>query len=448
MTVNEFIAGAMFFSFIGLILAGVPIAWVLGGLSVFFTAVGIILDVDFGARLEVDWLYTGIVVERIWSVMSNWVMVALPLFVYMGLMLDRSKIAHRLMANTLRLFGRMPGGLAVTVTLLGLVLAASTGIIGASVVLLTLIGLPVLLQQNYAPSLATGTIAAAGTLGILMPPSIMLILMADRLALSVGELFIGAVLPGLLLSALYITYIVIRALFNPAAAPPPKEVEALSVSMLLDIGKATLLPLGLIFAVLGGIFFGITTPTEASGIGALGATLLALASGHLSLETLKEVLLETTKIIAFIFAILLGATAYSLVLRGFGGDALMAELLHNLPFGSTGILLFILLITFVLGFFLDWIEITLILLPLVAPVVASLGFDLVWFVILFAVCLQTSFLTPPVGFAIFYVKGSAPDGIGSGDIYRGVWPFVLLQLLGLAIIFQWPETVTWLPGRM
>lgn len=441
---NQVIAVLMFFSFIGLILTGFPIAWVLGGLAIFFTAIGIILDADFAANLGVDWLYTGIAVERIWGVMSNWVMVALPLFVYMGLMLDRSKIAHRLMASTVRLFGRIRGGLAVTVTLLGIILAASTGIIGASVVLLTLIGLPVMLEKQYSPALATGTIAASGTLGILMPPSIMLILIADRLSISVGDLFIGAIVPALLLAGLYLVYIMGYALLNPKAAPAPKESEPISAALLGDVVKSAILPLGLIFSVLGCIFFGLATPTEAAGVGALGVTLLALAGGHLPIAVLKEVLRETTKITAFIFAVLLGATVYSLVLRGFGGDALIEELFQSLPFGPTGVIAFILLTTFILGFFLDWIEITLIVLPLMAPVAVNLGFDLVWFTVLFAACLQTSFLTPPVGFAIFYIKGAAPAGITTGDIYRGVLPFVFLQLLGLAVIFQWPEIVTWL----
>ena len=448
MLINEILALLMFVSFIGLIMAGLPIAWVLGGLAVFFTAIGIILDADFGTQLAVDWGYTSIIVERIWGIMVNWVMVALPLFIYMGLMLDQSRIAHRLMANMVRLFGRLRGGLAITVTLIGIILAASVGIIGASVVLLTLIGLPIMLAEKYDPGFASGTIVAAGTLGILMPPSIMLVLMADRLSLSVGDLFLGAVLPGLLLSALYIIYILTYAFLKPTKVPAPTLSETISVGMIIDIAKAILPPLGLIFTVLGCIFFGVATPTEAAGIGALGATLLAGTQGHLRMPVLTKVLVETTRITAFIFAILLGATAYSLVLRGFGGDALMAELLHSLPFEPNGIIISILLATFVLGFFLDWIEITLIVLPLVMPVVISIGFDPIWFTLLFAVCLQTSFLTPPVGFAIFYLKGAAPDSIALQDIYRGVLPFVLLQLLALVILFYWPPIITWLPSKM
>lgn len=448
MPANEILALLMFISFIGLIMTGFPVAWVLGGLAVFFTAISIILDIDLGAQVAVDWNYTSLVVERIWGIMTNWVMVALPLFIYMGLMLDRSRIAHRLMTNMVRLFGRMRGGLAITVTLIGIILAASTGIIGASVVLLTLIGLPIMLAEKYDASFASGTVAAAGTLGILMPPSIMLVLIADRLSLSVGDLFLGAVLPGLLLSTLYIIYILACAFLKPTMAPAPIQSETISVSMIIDIAKAILPPLGLIFAVLGCIFFGIATPTEAAGIGALGATLLAWSTGHLKRAVLTETLAETTRITAFIFAILLGATAYSLVLRGFGGDALIAELLHGLPFEPNGIIICILLATFALGFFLDWIEITLIVLPLVTPVVISMGFDPIWFTLLFAVCLQTSFLTPPVGFAIFYLKGAAPDSIALQDIYRGVLPFVLLQLLALVIIFYWPPIATWLPGKM
>jgi tripartite ATP-independent transporter DctM subunit len=362
-------------------------------------------------------------------------------------MLERSGIASALMTNLTRVFGRVRGGLAITVTVIGVLLAATTGIIGASVVLLALLGLPVMLRQGYRADLASGTVCAVGTLGILIPPSIMLVLMADRLAMAVGDLFLGAMFPGLLLGFLYIVYLLVISKLSPSAAPVPEDAEPVSLAAILGVFRAVLAPFGLILAVLGSIFFGIATPTEAAGVGAFGAILMAAVRRQLSRRVLTEVLQQTTTTTAFIFAIFIGATAFSLVLRGLGGDHLIEGALLGLPLGPTGIVITILLVTFLLGFFLDWIEISLIILPLVAPVVQGLGFDLVWFTVLFAVCLQTSFLTPPVGFAIFYLKGVAPEGIDIRTIYKGVVPFILLQLLGLAIIFIWEPLVTWLPAQ-
>jgi tripartite ATP-independent transporter DctM subunit len=447
MPVNEILAIAMLAAFIGLVFSGFPIAWILGGLAVLFSAFAIIADADFGARIGVDWAYASITVERIWNVMENWVMVALPMFIFMGALLDRSGIASDLMHSFSRLFGGVRGGLAITVILIGVLLAATTGIIGASVVLLAMLGLPAMLRQGYNPSLAAGTVTAVGTLGILIPPSIMLVLMADRMAMPVGDLFLGAVFPGLLLGGLYIAFIMTVGMVKPTAAPAAGGTDAIDLGAVLALMRAIVPPGLLILAVLGSIFFGLATPTEAAGVGAFGALLLALAHRRLNLSVLRDVLFETTRTTAFIFAILLGATAYSLVLRGLGGDELIEGALLGLPFERTGILVCILLATFLLGFFLDWIELTLIILPLVSPVVAGLGFDLVWFTILFAVCLQTSFLTPPVGFAIFYLKGVAPEGIDAPTIYRGVVPFIILQIIGLAIIFAWEDLVTWLPTQ-
>jgi tripartite ATP-independent transporter DctM subunit len=361
-------------------------------------------------------------------------------------MLDRSGLAGDLMVNVSRLFGRVRGGLAVAVTLIGILLAASTGIIGASVVLLALLGLPTMLERGYSKSLAAGTICAVGTLGILIPPSIMLVLMAERLALSVGDLFLGAFFPGLLLGALYVAYLLGYALWRPEVAPVPHDAPAVDLRVALCVLVAVLPAAGLIVAVLGSIFFGIATPTEAAGVGALGATLLAVGKRRLTGEALRGVLRETTRTTGFIFALLLGATAFSLVLRGLGGDHLIERALIGLPFPPAGILATILGVTFLLGFFLDWIEITLIVLPLVAPVVESLGFDPVWFTVMFAMCLQTSFLTPPVGFALFYLKGVAPPEVDVRTIYRGVIPFIVLQLAGLVAVFFWTELVTWLPA--
>ncbi|NND58227.1 MAG: TRAP transporter large permease subunit [Xanthomonadales bacterium] len=447
MSINDLLSILMFVSFIGLILTGFPVAWVLGGLSIVFTVIAIVLDIDLGFTLGVDWAYASLSVNRVWDVMKNWVLVALPLFIFMGMMLEHSGIASDLMNNLSRVFGRVRGGLAISVTIIGVLLAATTGIIGASVVLLALLGLPVMLANGYRPSLATGTVCAVGTLGILIPPSIMLVLMADRLAMPVGDLFLGAMVPGLILGALYIFYLLMISRLDKRAAPVPADAEPVSVAALLGVFRAVLAPVGLILAVLGSIFFGLATPTEAAGVGAFGAMLLALLRKRLKLSVLTDVLQQTTTTTAFIFAIFVGATAYSLVLRGLGGDELIESALFGLPFGPTGVVITILFVTFLLGFFLDWIEISLIILPLVAPVVQSLGFDLVWFTVMFAVCLQTSFLTPPVGFAIFYLKGVAPEDIDVRTIYRGVLPFILLQLLGLALIFIWKPLVTWLPSQ-
>ena len=446
MAANEILAIGMFVSFIALVFTGFPVAWLLGGLAVVFSALAVVLEADFNLATDMDWSYTSLTVERIWNVMENWVMVALPMFILMGLLLDRSGIATQLMHSFARLFGNLRGGLAVTVALIGLLLAATTGIIGASVVLLALLGLPAMLQQNYDKTLAAGTVCAVGTLGILIPPSIMLVLMADRMSMSVGDLFLGAVFPGALLGGLYITYLLLVGWLQPHRAPaaPSAPFDWAAVK---ELFLAILPPAFLILAVLGSIFSGRATPTEAAGVGAAGALLLAALKKQISLPVMREVLQETTRTTAYIFAVLLGATAFSLVLRGLGGDELIEGVLLSLPFEPTGIIIAILFATFLLGFFLDWIELTLIVLPLVAPVVANLGFDPVWFTILFAVCLQTSFLTPPVGFAIFYLKGVAPDGIDVKTIYRGVVPFIALQVLGMLIIFNWQAVVTWLPTQ-
>ena len=447
MPANEILALAMFVAFIALVFSGFPVAWILAGLAVLFTALAIVCEADFDIATGVDWAYASLSVERVWNVMENWVMVALPMFIFMGLLLDRSGIADRLMTSIARLFGRVGGGLAISVALIGVLLAATTGIIGASVVLLALLGLPAMLRRGYDKSLAAGTVCAVGTLGILIPPSIMLVVMADRMAMSVGDLFLGAVFPGLLLGALYVSYLVAYGLVRPDGAPKVERAGRIDFAAIRELAIAIVPPALLIVAVLGSIFFGLATPTEAAGVGAAGALLLALANRTLNKRVMTEVLRETTRTTAFIFGVLIGATAFSLVLRGLGGDELIEGALLSLPFGPTGIIVCILLATFLLGFFLDWIELTLIILPLVAPVVATLGFDPVWFTVMFAVCLQTSFLTPPVGFAIFYLKGVAPPEVRVADIYRGVAPFILLQIIGLIAIFNWEALVTWLPEQ-
>ena len=457
MEVNDWLVVAMFASFALFLFTGFPVAFVLGGIGVIFAGVGYFSDMYLGTLTGLDFLTLGLVVNRIYKIMDNWVLVALPMFIFMGLMLDRSGVAERMMHAMQELFGKVRGGLAITVTLIGIILAASTGIIGASVVLLGVLSLPAMLRQNYSKSLATGTICGAGCLGILIPPSIMLVIMADQLALSVGDLFMGAVLPGMILGALYITYIFAISWLKPDVAPLAPDRRPLSWVVVGDVLKSVVPPILLIVAVLGSIFAGITTPTEASGVGALGATLLAAFNRKLDFATFVEVLKSTYNTTAYIFAIFLGATCFALVLRELGGDELIESTLTGLPFGKYGILIFILAIVFLLGFLLDWIEITLIMLPLLAPAITALGFEvdgygvidepaLIWFVMLVAVALQTSFLTPPVGFALFYLRGVCPPGVELVDIYKGVTPFIVIQLIGLTIIALFPALVIWLPA--
>jgi tripartite ATP-independent transporter DctM subunit len=447
MEINEVLAVLMFVSFIGLLFVGFPVAWTLGGIGIIFAAISIICDTYFDTFIGIDWAYISLAVDDLWNTMQNWVLVALPMFIFMGLMLDRSGIAEQMMEKFTQLFGRIRGGLAVTVTIIGILLAASTGIIGASVVLLTLLGLPIMLRNNYQKELAVGTICSAGTLGILIPPSIMLVIMADRLSTSVGDLFMGAVFPGLLLGVLYIVYILVWSILRPSVAPLPKDAPKVTLRVVLGVLWSSSPPALLILGVLGSIFFGIATPTEASGLGAFLATLLALGKRRLNLRVMHEVVTQTTTTTAFIFGILVGASMFALVLRGLGGDELIESTLIGLELGPNGTLFVILLIVFLLGFVLDWIQIILIVLTLVAPVVKSFGFDINWFMILFAVCLQTSFLTPPVGFALFYLKGVAPPEVTVRHIYRGVVPFICIQLIGLLIVYLFPAIVTWLPTQ-
>ena len=461
---NEMLGLLMFALFLVLLFTGYPIAWLIGGIAVIFTAITVTADTRLLDQVyeafpdyweeELTWRNASLVVNGIWDQMRNSVLVALPMFIFMGLMLDRSGIAEKLMDNFVQLFGGIRGGYAVTITLIGVLLAASTGIIGASVVLLTLLGLPVMLKNRYSKELSVGTVAAVGTLGILIPPSIMLVLMADRLGMSVGDLFMGALLPGLLLGGLYILYILGLSFLRPGMAPAPADAPPVTFRLVLNVFWAVLPPAALILAVLGTIFFGVATPTEASGVGAAGATLLAVANRRMSWATLREVARETTKTTAFIFAIILGAVAFALVLRFLGGDELIERTLLGLDLGAYGTILVILGVVFLLGFVLDWIQIILIILTLVQPIVVAvagdLGFEntslaLIWFTVLFAVVLQTSFLTPPVGFALFYVKGVAPPEISVRHIYAGVVPFIVLQLIGVALIFLFPQIVIWLP---
>ncbi len=473
MELNEILALALFGGFIVLLFTGFPIAWLLGGLSIIVAAVAIFIDTQMqdwlvatfpNTWMDISWAYVSAIVRNIWDqAMANEVLVALPMFIFMGYMLDRSGIAEVLMTSFAQIFGRLRGGYAITVILIGILLAASTGVVGASVVLLALLGLPVMLNNRYQPEIAVGTVTAVGTLGILIPPSIMLVLMADKLAISPGGLFLGALFPGLMLGALYITYIIVAGRFVPSLTPAPEGTgEAITARMVLGLLWAVIPPVLLILAVLGSIFFGIATPTEASGVGALGATLLALLNGRVNFQVLREVSEATTRTSAFILGIVLGAVAFAHVLRGLEGDLLIKSSIVGLGLGEVGTLILILAIVFALGFVLDWIQIVLIILPLAGSLIGDpsqpsvgmwdeLGFAspedaLIWFTLLFAIVLQTSFLTPPVGYALFYVKGVAPEGISLMHIYRGVIPFIFLQMIATVIVFYWRDLVLWLPN--
>ncbi len=446
---GDYLPILMFASLVLLIFSGLPVAVVLGGISLLFAALGLLLG-------EIRFVHLPLLVNRIFSgVVSNVVMVAVPMFVVMGTLLEKSGVAEDLLAGLQTLMRRVPGGLALGVTIMGTVLAASTGIIGASVAMLTMLALPMMLQRGYAPKLATGTIAASGTLGILIPPSIMLVIMGDLLTVSVGKLFMAALLPGLLLSVLYMAYIASVSCFRSGMAPASeKPLSAGERALLLhQLAKGFLPPAALIFLVLGSILAGWATPTEAAGVGALGALVLALARGRLSLSGLGQALEQSLTTVAMIFFIFVGATAFSYLFRRFGGEELVLSFVDSSAMGAWTVLGALMVMVFLLGFFFDWIEITLIVLPIFAPILALLDFaghvdsrDVVyWFAILVALNLQTSFLTPPFGFALFYLKGTAGERVGLGDIYRGIVPFVLVQLIALVVVLAFPEVALWLP---
>ncbi|MBZ9567224.1 TRAP transporter large permease subunit [Modicisalibacter tunisiensis] len=430
------------------IFTGYPVAFLLGGLGIVFSFIG-------GVPLP----FLGTVSSRIFGgVVENWLMIAIPLFVFMGLMLERSGVARRLLLTLQRLFGRTHGGLAVSVAMLGIVMAASTGIIGASVVMLGLLALPVMLKQGYRAEMACGVIAASGTLGILIPPSIMLVLMGSILQVSVGALFKAALLPGLLLGGLYIAYLLITARLKPDWAPlvDQNSAEADTTPLPLALLRDLLGPVALIVAVLGSIMAGIATPTEAAAIGAGGSLLLALVMRSLDWATLREAVRETSRTSAMILFVVIGATCFSVIFKRLGGAYMIEDLITGTGLGPYGLMLLIMGLIFVLGFFLEWIEISFVVLPLVAPVIESLDFGyglsgqglLVWFAILVAINLQTSFLTPPFGYALFYLKGITEGQIGIGTIYRSIIPFVLLQLAGLILCMVFPALVLWLPGLL
>ena len=447
----ELFAIGFMLTFILALFTGYPVAWLLGGLSLIFAGVGIFLGntMGFDVFLMTNWAKFSGIVDRFDAIMSNWVLVSLPMFVYMGLMLDRSGVADTMMRNFVKVFGGIKGGLGLTVIVIGILLAASTGIVGASVVLLAVLSMPIMLQNNYNKALASGVVAASGTLGILIPPSIMLVLMADQVSVSVGDLFMGALIPGVALGLTYMVFVMLVGVFRPDLVPPrPADAEKLTAKQIGIAFLSTIPTFGLILVVLGSIFFGIATPTEASGLGAFGAILLAAANGRLSWSVMRQVGIDTTMTTCFFFAIFIGATVFAYALRLVGGDELIAEFFKGLGLGPTGLMMVVLAVVFVAGFFLDWFEIVLIILPLLAPVIKLAGIDMTWFLILIALMLQTSFLTPPVGFSLFYLKGVVPKGVTIRDIYIGVIPFVLLQLGMVALCFAFPKMILWLPQQM
>ncbi|WP_367196566.1 TRAP transporter large permease subunit [Amorphus sp. 3PC139-8] len=446
MTQDVIFVALMFAAFAGGLFAGFPVAFVLGGVGVLFALLGDLLPM-FGIKVLAGTNFVGFASDRIFGTLANYSLVPMAMFVFMGLMLERSGVADRLLVAMGRMMRRLPGGLGLAVVAIGLVLAASTGIIGASVVLLATVALPVLRRANYNMPLGLGTVAASGCLGILVPPSIMLIVMGDQLRLSVGDLFMAAILPGALLAALYAIYIVVLCAIRPDLAPPQKvDPTEDGAGAAMGLLRALIPPVLLMSAVLGSIFLGIASPTEASGVGALGATLLAAADRQLNWQTLKDVSYGTGKTTAFLFALIFGASCFSVVLRGYGGDEVIEGAIQGLPLPPEAVLGVVLLVVFLLGFVLDWMEIVLIIAPLTVPVVVSLGFDPLWVAILIAICLQTSFLTPPVGMALFYVKSAAPPDVTTLQIYRGIIPFVLLQLLGLLTVWLIPDLALKLPS--
>lgn len=449
---QEYLALYMFPVLAILLFSGVPVSYVLGGVALLFSVIAISLDM-----MVVNELY--LFVERAWqSGAENLVLVAIPSFIFMGTMLERSRVANDLLDILQILMRRTPGSLALAVTIMGTIMAATTGIIGASVVMMTLMALPTMLKQRYRAEYATGTIAASATLGILLPPSIMLVVMADLLTISVGNLFLGAIVPGLILAVLYFIYVIVVAMIKPQWAP---ELETSAdipsgKKLIALLFKGFVPPIILITLVLGSIFGGWATPTEAAGIGAFGSIVLAYFRGKLNWSLLQDTCQRTVLVTAMIFLIIVAATAFSYVFRALWGEDLIIDFIQSMGLEGWGLLLAIMLCIFILGFFFDWIEITLIVLPVFAPIVAVLDFGthiaqqdvLYWFAILVAINLQTSFLTPPFGAALFYMKGSAMSSVSLPQIYRGILPFVALQLLGLALVMAWPQLTLWLPSSL
>ena len=450
----EYISLLMFLAVCLLLMFGYPVAFTLAGTALAFAAGGILaghFDPGFLAALP----------GRMFGTISNATLIAVPLFILMGVLLEKSRVAEELLGSMAKLFGGLRGGLGISVVVVGMLLAASTGIVGATVVTMGLLSLPSMMKTGYSPSLAAGTICATGTLGQIIPPSIALVLLGDILSnayqqaqlsmnifnpktVSVGDLFVGALVPGLLLVAMYILYLLVYAALKPESAPAAKGEKVNQAEIL----KGLLPPLVLILIVLGSILAGAATPTEAAGIGAVGALILALAKGQMDLTRLREAILSTLEITCMVFMILIGAAVFSLVFRGFGGEELIHHFFQGLPGGVIGATLVVMLVIFLLGFILDFIEITFVVVPIVGPILLAMGVDPIWLGIMIAMNLQTSFLTPPFGFALFYLRGVAPESLPTSAIYRGVIPFIIIQLLAMTALWFWPVMATGLPDLM
>ena len=440
------------------LMLGYPVALTLAGVALMFAAIGTLTGTFDSSLL-------GVLPNRLYGVINNPILMAVPLFVFMGVVLEKSKIAEQLLTSMAELFGRFRGGLIFSVFFVGMLLAASTGIVGATVVTMGLMSLPTLLKRGFDPAFSAGAICATGTLGQIIPPSIALVLLGDVLSnayqqaqlqmgifspksVSVGDLFAGALVPGLLLLTMYCLYTLILIKRKPEQFPAVVDHRRLDWEFALQTLGALVPPLLLIFLVLGSILFGIATPTEAASVGAFGALVIALIKRQMNVKQLKEVMISTTKITSMVFLILIGASIFSLVFRGLGGEVLIHELFNNMPGGLIGATLLVMVVIFLLGFILDFIEITFVVVPLVAPILLTMGLDPIWLGIMIAVNLQTSFLTPPFGFALFYLRGVSKELITSGQIYKGVIPFVVIQLLLMLILSIWPGLITWLPSQI
>ena len=453
----EWVALLLFLSVVIVLLAGFPVAFTLGGTALAFAGIGALTG-DFNQAL-----LSGLP-NRIFGIMNNETLIAVPLFVFMGVTLERARIAEELLETLSGLFGSLRGGLGISVTVVGMLLAASTGIVGATVVTMGLLSLPTMLRRGYSPEISAGTICASGTLGQIIPPSIILVMLGDVMTsayqqaqlemgvfspktVSVGDLFAGALIPGLLLVFLYIVYIVVVAFLRPDIMPAHEREPGESIGFQQILG-ALLPPLALIFAVLGSILLGVATPTEAAGVGAMGALVLAALRRQINLARLQQIMRSTLRISSMVFLILIGASIFSLVFRGYGGDDGVRAILGSLPGGVVGAVIVVMLVMFLLGFVLDFIEITFVVVPIVGPVLLAMGLDPVWLGIMIAINLQTSFLTPPFGFALFYLRGVAPPEVTTAQIYRGVIPFVAIQLFALLMLSLFPDLVTWLPNKI
>lgn len=453
----EYLSLVMFAVVCLVLLAGYPVAYSLAGTALLFAGFGVVTG-------TFDAAYLSALPSRLYGIATNQTLIAVPLFVFMGVVLEKAKVAERLLTAMAQLFGRYQGGLAISVILVGMMLAASTGIVGATVVTMGLLSLPSMLKRGYSPAFACGSICATGTLGQIIPPSIALVLLGDVLSsayqkaqlnmgifapdsVSVGDLFVGAIVPGMLLVTLYLAYVLLMGWLKPSTfqANQATDLEEKGSLTLWSIVTALAPPLLLIVVVLGAILAGFATPTEAAAVGAVGALALAMSNRQLTLEKLKEIMMTSTKVTSMVFLILIGASIFSLVFRGFGGEELIHSIFSQLPGGVFTAMLLVMLIIFLLGFILDFIEITFVVVPLVAPVLLTMGVDPIWLGIMIAVNLQTSFLTPPFGFALFYLRGVAPPEVATADIYKGVVPFIALQLLLLIALAIWPSLVTWLP---